>query len=159
MKFQTKKNHIVDLLFAIALFFVFAASSVAVILISSNAYVSISRQTEENYTSRTALSYIAQKIRQNDINGGIRLGKLENTDALIMKQTYNNTDYTTYIYEYSGELRELFIKDGIDVALAEGKTVMKVHSFSMKALNPHLFCFTTVDKNGHTCELTVSSRT
>ncbi|MEF9916509.1 MAG: DUF4860 domain-containing protein [Lachnospiraceae bacterium] len=156
---MSKKNHIVDLLFAIALFFVFSTSSVVVVLISSNAYISISKQTEENYSARTSLSYVAQKIRQNDINGGISLGEIQNTDALIMKQTYNQNNYTTYIYEYSGALRELFIKDGVEITLDEGKIVMEVQSFSMEMLNPHLFSFSTVDKNGHRCELTVGSRT
>ncbi|MEG0903799.1 MAG: DUF4860 domain-containing protein [Lachnospiraceae bacterium] len=159
MRTLSKKNHIVDLLFAIALFFVFSTSSVVVVLISSNAYISISKQTEENYSARTSLSYVAQKIRQNDINGGISLGEIQNTDALIMKQTYNQNNYTTYIYEYSGALRELFIKDGVEITLDEGKIVMEVQSFSMEMLNPHLFSFSTVDKNGHRCELTVGSRT
>lgn len=159
MKSKNSKTHVVDFLFTIALFFVFAVSSVTVVLISSNSYRSIASQTEENHTTRTALSYLSQKIRQNDVGGSISLGKLGDTDALVMKQTVNNDTYTTYIYAHLGELKELFIKDGASASPHDGNAILKVSFFSMEQINPHLFRFIAVDEAGARCELLVGPRT
>lgn len=159
MKLKSRSSHVVDLLFTIALFFVFAVSSLSVILISSNAYRQIQKQTEANYSARTSLTYIAQKIRQNDVGGQISLGTIDGQDSLILKKDYEGTSYLTYIYEYKGELKELFIKDGVDFSASDGKSIMNVNGFTAEQLTDNLYRFVTTAPDGKEYELVVGTRT
>lgn len=159
MKVKGRNNHMVDLLFTIALFFVFAVSSLSVILISSNAYRQIQKQTEINYSARTTLSYIAQNVRQNDTEDQIEIGKLDEHPALIFRKEYRDASYSTYIYEYNGELKELFVKDGISISAADGKSIMEVTGFEMEAIENGLYRFVTTDKSQKEYELVIGSKT
>ncbi|MEF9946161.1 MAG: DUF4860 domain-containing protein [Lachnospiraceae bacterium] len=156
MKFSTQKKHMVDFLFPIALFFVFASSSLMVILLSSHAYQQTQTQARTNYAARTSLSYLSQKIRQNDETGAVSLGKLQSQDALIIKQVYHKETYLTYIYQYEGALRELFLKEGADIPPASGKPIAKVDSFTVEAVNPQLYRFTVTTSQGTLSELFIS---
>jgi hypothetical protein len=65
-----------------------------------------------NYELRTSTSYITEKVRQNncadDQNGGIKLVTLEDTTALCLPKTIDQTTYCTYLYCHDGYLKELF---------------------------------------------------
>lgn len=159
MKLKSRSSHMVDLLFTIALFFVFAVSSLSVILISSSAYRQIQKQTEANYSARTSLTYIAQKIRQSDVDGQVSLGTIDGQDALILRKDYEDASYLTYIYEYQGELKELFIKDGVDFSAADGKSIMDVTGFTIEQLSDHLYRFVTTDKDGKEYDLVAGAKT
>lgn len=159
MKLKSRNSHMVDLLFTIALFFVFAVTSMSVILISSNAYRQIQKQTEANYSARTALSYLSQKIRQNEAYGQTELGTADGLDALVLKKNYEGTSYSTYIYEYNGELKELFIKDGVDFSASDGKTIMEISEFAMEQMDDRLYRFAITDKNKKEYELVIGSKT
>ena len=74
MKFRTSREHLCELLFIFALFFVFAVCAVTVLLVSASSYESTVRRTGENYDIRTTLTYLSQKIRQNDEYGAIHAG-------------------------------------------------------------------------------------
>ena len=109
MRFQTKQKHMIDFLFPVALFFVFALSALTVILLAARIYQSTTESSSLNYTARTSLSYINEKIHQNDCDGAVYLDEFDGCQALVMEQAHNNERYYTYIYIYGQELKELFI--------------------------------------------------
>ena len=86
MGFHLRRKHMIDLLFPIALFFVFALSALTLVLFAARVYRSTTENSSLQYTSRTGLSYISEKIHQNDGNGAITLGSFDGCDALIMEQ-------------------------------------------------------------------------
>ena len=137
------KQHTIDFIFPIALFFVFAASSLAVLILSANIY-------KDLFTSRTCLSYITEKIRQNDEGGtqNIYLDSFDGHPALVLERNLNETLYHTYIYEDKGVLRELFIQDGIDASSRNGTEIMKVSSFQMEEAAPGLLRFSCSSDEG-----------
>lgn len=159
MRFQTRKNTVIDFLFPIALFFVFAVSALTVVLLAANVYQSTTTRASDNYTTRTSLSYISEKIHQNDVAGGISIGSFDGCESLILKQEYNKESYSTYIYLYDGNLRELFIKDGINATKMDGKIIIAVKSFQMKVLNDNLFQFTATNQDNQTASIIVSPTT
>ena len=63
----------IDFLFPVALFFVFALSALTVILLAARIYQSTTESSSLNYTARTSLSYINEKIHQNDCDGAVYL--------------------------------------------------------------------------------------
>lgn len=158
MRFRIQQNHMIDFLFPVALFFVFAVSAMTVILLATGVYRSTTEHSSLNYTARTSLAYICEKIHQNDINGDVVLGTFDGCDALILKQPRREDTYQTYIYVYENELKELFIKVGVDAPAKSGKTILAVEDFSMEAVRDGLFRFTCTDANGNRDSMIAGTR-
>lgn len=158
MRFRTKQRHMIDFLFPVALFFVFALSALTVILLATRIYQSTTRNSSLNDTSRTSLSYIAEKIHQQDTGGDIFLGTFDGCDALVLRQEKDQAAYCTYIYSYKNELKEIFLKDGASASASAGQTILKVQDFSMEQMKDGLFSFRCTDKEGQTAETLVAAR-
>lgn len=158
MKFQTRQIHVIDLIFPIALFFVFAASSLAVLLLAANLYGSTTGQIQANDQNRTCLSYIAEKIRQNDSDRAVSIQSIDDTECLALRGNYNGIACTTYIYELDGSLKELFINDGVDISLKNGKTIMEIERLRMEETGDGIFHFASTDKKGNEDSLIISER-
>lgn len=158
MKLRTQHTHVIDLIFPIAVFFVFAASSLAVLMLAANIYSRQTADAESNYTTRISLSYVNEKIRQNDVDGGISIRSLEGHDCLAMETTLNDVLYTTYIYAHEGMLKELFIRSDTKAHLKDGRMIMEVADFTMDEIGEGLFRFTSVDPDGNTMTLVTSER-
>ena len=158
MRLQTKHKHMIDFLFPVALFFVFALSSLTVVLLAAGIYQSTTEDSALNDTARTSLSYITEKIHQNDTKGMVSLGTFDGCDALVLQQTYNDENYYTYIYAYENELKELFIKDGANATASDGKAILQVKDFSIEQVNEQLLKFQCVDKDDRTASVIVGLR-
>lgn len=149
MRVQSEKKHTIDLLFPFALFFVLAASSLIVVLLASRIYQKNIDLSQDNYESRTALSYVCEKVRQSDERGAVSLDTFDGQDALALRQTYNGQLYYTYIYEYDGYLRELFIGDGVSANAADGRPILAVHNFKITEISKRIFEISYTDKEGN----------
>ena len=158
MRLRTQHRHVIDLILPITIFFVFAASSLAVLMLAANIYGRQTTDAENNYMARISLSYINEKIRQNDLAGGISIQSLEGQDCLAMETSLNDVLYTTYIYMHEGMLKELFIRSDVEARLSDGKTIMEISDFTMDEVEKGLFRFTSVDSEGHTLTLITSER-
>lgn len=66
MKFQKQSGHVVDFLFTLSLFGVFTICALIVAAIGVQVYQNTVSNMENNYTVRTSLTYVAEKIRQHD---------------------------------------------------------------------------------------------
>lgn len=148
MQSHSNKKHTIDLLFPIALFFVLAVSSLIVVLLASNIYKNTTQMEQANYESRTSLSYVAGKIRQNDEHGAVSLGSFDGIDALVLSQNYDGQSYKTYIYEYEGSLRELFIRDNVSAKASDGQAIMDVQDFKIEAIGDQIFQLSCIDTHG-----------
>ncbi len=158
MKLRTQHRHVIDLIFPIAVFFVFAASSLAVLMLAANLYGKQTVDAEGNDRARISLSYINEKIRQNDSDGGIFVTSIEGQDCLAMQTRLNDVLYTTYIYGHEGMLKELFIRNDVEAHLNDGKPIMELNGFTIEEIADGLFRFTSVDPDGNTQTLISSER-
>ena len=64
-----QKGNAVSVLFTMLLFLVFVLCALFTVLIGSRVYENINVRSDANYTGNTALSYIANKVRQGDRAG------------------------------------------------------------------------------------------
>ena len=158
MRFQTRSRHVIDFIFPIALFFVFAASSLVVLILAADIYGSTTNQLQANDENRTALSYISEKIRQNDAGDAPEIATVEGIECLALAADYNDVPYTTYIYEYEGMLKELFARDDASVSLKDGKDIMEISSLTILQIDDRLYQFITVDSQDREDSLVVSER-
>lgn len=158
MRFQTRSRHVIDLIFPIALFFVFAASALIVLILAADLYGTTTSQLRVNDENRSALAYIEEKIRQNDAEGALRIANIEDRDCLAMSADYNGVSCTTYIYEYEGMLKELFIRDDVSFSLKNGRDIMEISSLTMTSPEERLYRFTVIDSKGAESSLIASER-
>ena len=90
---MNKNKHVIDMIFPIALFFVFISSCFIV---------------------------------------------------LILKSSYSQGKYTTYLYEDKGYLKELFISNQLEFGKDDGKKIMPVSHLKMQQINPYLYHFSCI---------------
>ncbi len=137
MHFHSKEpgRHIVDVLFVLALFGVFAASALMLVTIGANVYKKTVSNMNDNFAERTAYSYISEKIRQNDICDSIEIGELEGTCTLMFIRRVGDDEYCTCLYLYDGYLKELFIRrdsfTGTNL-LQAGQDIMPLSGLTME---------------------------
>lgn len=143
MKRRNEKKHVIDFLFPLAVFFVLAASSVAIVVLASGFYSRQVKASSDSYSGRTALAYVTEKMHQNDENGAIEDGTFDGENALVIRQRYDEKDYVTYLYAYDGYLRELFIQDGTEAKASDGRKILETKDFEAKEISDgifHLYC-------------------
>lgn len=157
MRNSLRRNHMIDLLFPVALFFVFTVSAIVVILLATRIYQSTTDTSFRSDTAPTALTYISERVHQNDTLGGISLGTFDGCEALILTHSEEQSGYTTYIYVHEGQLKELFIKNGVSTTASVGKTIMTVDDFLMEEIDTGLYRFSCL--NGHGQRISVLVRT
>ena len=73
MDLKNARKHSTDILFVLLLFLVFTSSALAVILLGAKVYQNTASRMESNYTVRTALAYVTEKIRHADVPKAERL--------------------------------------------------------------------------------------
>ncbi len=130
---KQEKHFIVDILFVLALFGIFAVSALALVTIGADVYQHTVEDMGVNYESRTAVSYIMEKVRQNDTADSISLTTLEGTQALCMLSEIDEDTYCTYLYLYDGHLKELFMREGASLGgqvLPAGTDIMELQELS-----------------------------
>lgn len=88
MRFHRNRSHVIDRIFPLAVLFVFAASSLVVLILSVHIYTGQTEQAEAHYRTDTPLSYIEEKIRQNDVAGSIAVKTLDGTECLALKKIH-----------------------------------------------------------------------
>jgi hypothetical protein len=141
-------THKIDTIFVLALFTIFAATAFLVILIGARQYQVTADNMDYNYQVRTASSYLEEKIRQNDAYGQISIGSLSGTPALVLSSTEGENTYSTYIYCYEGNLRELFIMEGAAVGPEAGQKIMELKDFDAEYVSANLLKVTFTNKEG-----------
>lgn len=148
-----RKHSITDLLFTLTLFCVFAVSALIVVVIGANVYRSTVAGMSENYSTRTAVAYVGEKVRENDRAESIQLGVLPgdgSVSALSLTRRGQVKDLRIFIYYYEGALRELATTDAYADSLdpAAGQVVAELKGASFEALENGLFRFTATGENG-----------
>ena len=156
MREQTERKHVIDFLFPLALLFVLTATSVALVVLASGTYSRQVQDSEDSFVSRTALSYVPEKIHQADEYGAVYAGTFDGQDAIVICQTYSEQTYMTYLYEYDGYLRELFIQDGVDAKASDGRRILASDSFSFEKSQEGLFHLYCTNKDGSISDTYVS---
>lgn len=128
-------RHVVDILFVLALFGVFAASALMLVTFGANVYKKTVANMNDNFTERTAYSYVMEKIRQNDSNDMISVEEIEGVPALAFTQSSGEEEFCTYLYLYDGQLKELFVRkssfSGTNI-LSAGQDIMPMSAFTLE---------------------------
>lgn len=157
MNTKNDNRHMVDILFVIALFCVFALSALMLVIIGSNVYKKTVTNMDNNFDSRTSFSYITEKIRQNDVADAIRIEQFGDTNAICITESHNNIDYVTYLYMHENNLCELNTRADIPAPPSMGTKILPIDDFSIEMVNSSLYC-ANLTSNGSVSKVYINIR-
>lgn len=140
--------HTADFLFTLGLFSLFAAAAFLLVMIDIHVYKSTVESMQDTYTTRTAISYVAEKLRRHDAGGAVSLGEVEGLPALIFSDDMAGSTYLTYIYADSETLYELTVREGTAVTAAMGEEILRVKDFTVTDAGNGFFAFSASDSRG-----------
>ncbi|WP_312645613.1 DUF4860 domain-containing protein [Hydrogenoanaerobacterium sp.] len=155
---KQEKGHVVDLLFTLALFCVFATSALLVVLLGANVYKQTVAGMTQNYNTRTSIAYLAEKIRQNDVANGVKLGEVDGADALILEQKVGESTYQTWIYSSGGKLCEVMVAGGTQVKAADGQPIMELENLQIEQDEQGMLNLLATDVAGEATVLKINLR-
>ncbi|MFT3984943.1 MAG: DUF4860 domain-containing protein [Lachnospiraceae bacterium] len=149
MNFSKREKSIVDILFILALFCAFLVSALFIVLFGAKIYRATVADMETNFTSRTALSYITEKMRQHDTVGGASVTFIDGQPVLILNQENDGVEYCTYLFSHDGFLKEVTAKESFDFDLSSGQNILALSSFSAAEISDSLYRFQMMDTDGN----------
>lgn len=153
-----KNNHIVDLFFTLTLFGVFAISAIFVVFFGARVYENTVNSMTRNFTSRTAVSYIMEKIRHRDTQGSITLTNFDESPAVVLIRRKDLDFETTYIYAKDGYLMEITV-DGSDYPdTANGQRLLELNTFQVREVSTGMYYLSITDKDGNTDNAYISTK-
>ena len=158
MNVKNERRHMVDVLFVLTLFCVFALCSILLIAVGAKVYQNTINSMETHFTSTTSLSYITEKIRQNDTSSGILIEEFGGKDALVLISEFNGEEYGTYIYSYAGRLKELFTKRSIHLSPEAGQDILEISDFIITELDEGLYEITLIDDEHKSETIQIASK-
>lgn len=139
MSKQTDRRHLVDILFVLALFAVFALCGLLLIILGTHLYEKNIQSMNLNYANRTSYAYFTEKIRQSDQNSRIYVDSASGYDILCIEQVFNGNSYITYLYEDENHLKEYFTRLENSFSPESGKQILDLSNLTMKEIEPKLF--------------------
>lgn len=152
IEFKKTNEHTIDSVFLLTLLVMFSATAVLVVFIGARQYQTIANRMESNYETRTAASYLEEKINQNDLAGCVEIASVEGHEAICLLKKANEKTYCTYIYCYDGYLYEITVAASQPVALGDGLQIIPATGFHADYVNSRLICLTLTD-TAHTPRL------
>ena len=120
-------RHQVDSLLMLLLFGVFAVCVLSVLLTGAKAYRGLTDRDQTAYDRRTCVQYIATRVRQGDVEGGVTVEPFGDTAALCMAQD----GYVTRVYWYDGYLMELYTSADAELFPEDGEKIMPLGRLSL----------------------------
>ena len=126
-----KRSRLLEVVPNFLLFFLFACCMFFVLISGAKSYKNVTAIMEEQFSINTCISYVTAKVRHYDSEGAVIIGKIGDTDALLLKEMIDGEEYLTYLYCYDGSLMELFCSADMEVFPIEGQKIMELDSLEL----------------------------
>ncbi len=142
-----------ELLFVIALFFLYTISSLLLSVMAANVYSQGAERSERNYNMRTSVLYLTEKVRQTTgAAGEISVRQTSEGDALVLGTLVKGERYETWIYVEDGYLREVLLLQGAHVSPGIGQKIMPLSVLVLELSPEGLLRICVTDQTGETYE-------
>ena len=126
-----KRSRLLEAVPNFLLFFLFACCMFFVLISGAKSYKNVTAVMEEQFSINTCISYVTAKVRHYDSEGAVIIGKIGDTDALLLKEMIDGEEYLTYLYCYDDSLMELFCSADMEVYPIEGQKIMELDSLEL----------------------------
>ena len=125
------KTHSIDTLFSFLLLLIFCLFSLLLAGMGAAVYKNGAAHLNENYTSRTAVAYLAEKVRRHDRTDAVFLTEIEDLPAIAFRDTIEDEDFLTYVYFSDGALCELMLRAGRTPEIRLGTRLVELQSLDV----------------------------
>lgn len=161
MNFAKRDKSIIDFVFILALFCAFMITALFVVLFGSKIYQRTVSDMDTNFASRTALSYITEKIRSHDYEGGVDVADISEASVnghsiLVLYTTSEYGDFATYLFVKDGYLKEYTSPKDAEFDYERGTNILEIQEFRVNKMNDSLYSFYIVDADGNETSFFVS---
>ena len=126
---QTKKFKLTGVL-VLLVFAVFLVCVLMVLLTGADIVQKLTRRDRESYLHRTAVQYVAMRVRQADQSGMVEVRREDGQDVLILGEIIDGRQYETRVYYHDGFLREMFCEAGAKIPPEFGEEILAMDGFS-----------------------------
>lgn len=147
-------QHHIDTLAALLLFGVFAVSVLAVLLTGAGAYRRLVERDRADYARRTAVQYVATRVRQADSLGLVAVEDFQGVTALVLRE---EGGYATRIYCHEGYIKELYAADEDLLVPWDGEEILAARGLEL-SLDDGLLTIAATDEDGVESALVLSLR-
>lgn len=120
-----EKSYKITNLLSLTVFAVFALCVLLVLLIGARVYRDLVDGGGESYQSRTAVQYIATRVRQGNT---VSVESFDGGDVLVIREEINGRSYVTRIYCHDGWLWELYCAESAQLTRADGEKVLELQA-------------------------------
>lgn len=148
-----KGQHNVDVIFVMMVVCIFAICSLFVILLGGQVYRNIQMRTEQNFETRTGISYLMNKIRSYDGKASVLMVERVSQKGL----TIQSGGYHTYIYYSDGALREYTADAGMAFDPSLGETIATASGLEF-TMNERVLTITITEASGEKTECSLALR-
>lgn len=118
------RKHSMQNILVLIIFSIFAVLSLILVAVGIKFYTNVSNKVNNNSEIRNTVSYLENKIRSNDYEGGIDVVKIGDKDVLVLSST-GGESFKTAIYVDDGHLKE-YLSQNDDIKLGYGDTIADV---------------------------------
>lgn len=125
---RQKQIHTIDMVFPLIFIIFFGFCAVSLVLSGAHIYQSTTDGLKQNYTVRTAVAYLQEKVREYSSSSQVEV-LIENNQTVLALYEPDDTGYVTYIYLYQGKLRELFTKKERGIEWESGQELVAADTF------------------------------
>ncbi len=148
-------QHHTDALAALLLFGVFAACILAVLLTGAGAYRRLTGRDQAAYARRTALQYVATRVRQSDVLDQVEVEDFRGVTALVLRE---EGGYVTRVYCHDGFIKELYAdEEEAFLVPGDGERILEARGLEF-SLEDGLLTVTATDGSGVVSTLLLSLR-
>ena len=159
MRNERDNKHVVDILFVIALLFLFAFSVLMLIALGASVYRRNVEIMSDNNDSRVSAAYVTEKLRQADADGGITLGELGGESAILLRNERSGVPTVTYLYVHDGALYELTTLEEGGVAVpSAGQRITDISDMQAGYVREDLLSVELTRTNGKKLQLYLACR-
>jgi len=142
-------------IFIMLLFLIIVILSVMIIILGENIYENINIDRTNNYELRVSLSYIANKVRQSDKTNTVNLKTLNDENAIVINEVYDDAHYETWIYFYNNAIYEILTDENSTFNMEDGMKIIDIDSFNILQIKDNLYKF-TASNNEKSAELVLN---
>lgn len=130
MNNRQKQIHTIDMVFPLIFIVFFGFCAVSLVLSGAHVYQNTTDGLKQNYTVRTAVTYLQEKVREYSSSSQVEVLTKKNQTVLALYEP-GDTGYVTYVYLYKGKLRELFTKKERGIEWESGQELVDADTFSV----------------------------
>ncbi len=151
---QTKQGKVLKVITVLALISLFFVFAIGVTLVGSNVYAQTTQNSDENYTHRTAISYLVNQIWRADVKDGISIGTFGDGDAIFLSEL----GYVTVLYVHEGMLNEIYMEEGFELTPESGTAILPVESMTAEVIDGNLLNIEITSLTGNTYSTSLSPK-